>query len=451
VLSARHKGWIGVDLGTSTVKLAQVERTGRTSSGEWSWRLAHARVIRRDAGGARREAGAESTPSGAGLPTTPNAAPGQETLAEHAVLDWWNQICGAQRLRDGFSGRRSACVLPAARVDLRAFNLPEGSEAERRAMIDNELEGLADEDAGRRVFDFWDILPPEQSKLENVNVLSLPEHEAVAVVGSLARAGLCCRVIDGLPLAIARAVAMANGSWCRVGHHPQDGRGGGRGTDDEGLHAGNRHAPPATRHPAPAVGALDWGAASATFSILWDGRPVFTRQFRDCGFAAMPAAVSQALGLSVGDAEQLLTTHGVWDPAQRDTRSGNPSTTDALRDVQEVITDVTSGLLNEIVSQLNKTLSYPELHRSGLVPVKIWLLGGGATVRNLAGLLSTKIQRSVETWYLPTAFEDGERETGGGGREMGEERCPSPVPRSSWPPVAMLGPAIALSALAFAV
>ncbi len=96
----------------------------------------------------------------------------------------------------------------------------------------------------------------------------------------------------------------------------------------------------------------------------------------------MPAAVSQALGLSVADAEQLLTTHGVCDPAGHK---------DPMRDVQEVITDVTAGLLNEIVSQLNKTLSYPELHRSGLVPEEIWLLGGGATVRNLAPLLSAKI------------------------------------------------------------
>jgi type IV pilus assembly protein PilM len=384
MFSARHKGWIGVDLGTSAVKLAQVERTGRAGPGRapsagwsqgmvaedgrggWSWRLAHARVLRRPV--------AESPLAGAA-----------DTQGD-GVLDWWDQICGGQRLREGFSGRRSACVLPAARADLRAINLPEGSDTERRAMIGNELEGLSGEDAGRRVFDYWDVRPPEQSKLENVNVLSLPEHEALAVVGSLARAGLCCRVIDGLPLAIARAVSMANGA-----------------------------------DAATPVGALDWGAASATFSILWDQRPVFTRQFRDCGFAAMPAAVSQALGVSIDDAEQLLSTHGVCGPAERN---------DPMRDVQEVITDVTSGLLSEIVSQLNKTLSYPELHRSGLVPAKIWLLGGGATVRNLASLLSAKIHRSVETWHLPSA-----------GAESGEGLVP---------PAAMLGPAIALSALAFA-
>ena len=155
----------------------------------------------------------------------------------------------------------------------------------------------------------------------------------------------------------------------------------------------------------------------------------------------MPAAVSEALGLSIDDAEQLLTTHGVCDPAERK---------DPLRDVQEVITDVTSGLLSEIVSQLNKTLSYPELHRSGLVPVKIWLLGGGATVRNLAALLSAKIHRSVETWHLPGEGEKGRR----GERERGQVQTLTPSPFLLFsplpPPAAMLGPAIALSALAFA-
>jgi type IV pilus assembly protein PilM len=388
VLSTRHKGWIGVDLGTSAIKLAQVERAGRTPSGGWAWRLAHARVIRRE------------------------TAPGDETPAQQAAVDWWSDLCHGKRLRDGFSGRRTACVLPAAQVDLRAIQLPDGSEAEHRAMIANEIEGLADDGAGRRVFDFWDVRPPEQSKLENVQVLSLPENEAVAVVANLSRAGLRCRVIDGLPLAVARAVALADGA--------NDARG------DE---------------TSAAVGALDWGATSATFSVLWEHRPVFTRQFRDCGFAAVPAAVSQALGLSIADAERLLTTHGVCDPAGRN---------DPLRDVQEVITDVTGGLLNEIVSQLNKTLAYPELHRSGLVPERIWLLGGGATVKNLAALLSAKIHRNVETWRLEGMTTEGCGISGACGRSTDHSSAISHS-SSSAAPAAMLGPAIALSVLAFAV
>lgn len=366
MFASSQKGWIGVDLGTSAVKLAQVERAGRAGHhpedgrAGWSWRLAHARVIRRP-----RSDSADKQGDG--------------------VLDWWNQVFRSEPVRAGFGGRVAACVLPTGRADLRAINLPEGSEAERRAMIGNELDALLGENAGRRVFDFWEIHPRGESNLENVNVISLPEDEAVAVVASLARAGLCCRVLDGLPLAMARAVSLANG-----------------------VEAG------------AAVAALDWGFSSATFSILCDDRPVFTRHLRDCGFAAIPAAVSEALGLPIDDAERLLATHGVVDPGVK----GDP-----LHDVQEAIAEVTSGPLNEMVSQLNKTLAYPELHRSGLVPAKIWLLGGGATVRNVAAHLSARIHVPVQTWHMSYA---------------GPDRSAGPVPP------AMLAPAVALSALAFA-
>lgn len=367
-----QKGWIGVDLGTSAIKLAQVERAGRApslraqpaggsrSAVRWSWRLAHARVVRRP-------------------PSDPADQKGD------GVLDWWNEVFRSEPVRAGFAGRTAACVLPTGRTDLRAIDLPEGSEPERRAMIANELDALLGENAGRRVFDYWEICPREGSNLENTNVLSLPEEEAALVVASLGRAGLCCRVLDGLPLAIARAVSLANG-------------------DDA----------------AAVVGALDWGSSSATFSILCEGRPVFTRHLRDCGFVAIPAAVSEALGLPIGDAEQLLATHGVVDPGAKE---------EPFHDAQEVITEVTAGPLGEIVSQLNKTLAYPELHRSGLVPTKIWLLGGGATVRNVAALLSARIHLPVQTWNLAYAGPDD---------------------RAAPVPPAILAPAAALSALAFA-
>lgn len=351
MFARRPKGWIGVDLGSAAVKLAQVQRDGP------HWRLLRAQVIRR---------------------TFPNRQdePAPDPLA------WWDEVCRSGPVRQGFAGRRAACLLPAAKAELRAMHLPAGSQAERRAMIANELEALSDSEGVRRVFDFWETQPPEGSSLENINVISLAEQEAAAVVGILARAGWICRVIDGLPLALGRAVQMVDR------------------TD------GN----------AP-VAALDWGMSSPTFTILCGQRPVFTRHLRDCGFAALPAAVSQSLGLSWDDAEQLLGAHGVCDPAAR----GDP-----LSDVQEVLTDITSSLLSQMVSQLNRTLAYPELHRSGLVPSRIWLFGGGATVKNMAALLGARIGLPVRTWGLP-------------GWQSGPNGPPAPLP--------ILAPAIALSCL----
>ena len=137
MFASRQQGWIGVDLGTSAVKLAQVERAGRAPSGGWSWRLVHARVIRR-------------------TPADP------VDHGRDGALEWWDRVCRSQRLHEGFVGRRAACVLPTGKADLRAIHLPEGSPVERRAMIANELDALLGENAGRRVFDFWEIPSPRR-------------------------------------------------------------------------------------------------------------------------------------------------------------------------------------------------------------------------------------------------------------------------------------------------
>jgi Tfp pilus assembly PilM family ATPase len=356
VFNGRSKGWIGIDLGTRAVKVAQVERVGA------QLRLAGARVIRRGAA-----AGDNDSP-------VPAAA-------------WWSEVCRQETLREGFSGRRAACVLSASATDLRAVGVPEGAEDERRAMIAGELDAIYAGNAAGRVFDFWQPQPQSsagQSSLENVTVLSVAEAEAADVAASLWRAGFYCETLDGLPLALARAVQLAS--------------------------------PAAGETP---VAALDWGSTSATFCIVRAGRPVFTRHLRDCGFAALPAAVAEALNLSADDAEQLLATHGLCDPARRD---------DALADVQEILTDISAEPLAAVVAQLDRTLAYPELHRSGLMPERIWLFGGGATVRNAAAVLSERIGLPVQAWTLPLG---------------------AAAPMGISPPLSLLGPAVALSALAW--
>ncbi len=357
MFAGRSKGWIGIDLGTRAIKLAQVERVGA------QFRLASARVIRR------------------GPAAGDNGSP-------DAAVAWWGDVCRRETLREGFSGRRAACVLSASETDLRAVHIPEGVEAERHAMIASELETIYTGNAAARVFDYWETHPQSsagQSNLESVTVLSVAEDEAVDVATGLSRSGFHCEALDGLPLALARAVQLASAVPCET-----------------------------------PIAALDWGSTSATFCIVRDGGAVFTRHLRDCGFAALPAAVAEALTLSVDDAEQLLATHGLCDPTRRD---------DALFDVQEILSDISSEPLSTIVAQLDKTLAYPELHRSGLVPERIWLFGGGATVRNVSAVLSERIGLPVQAWTLPQS---------GAGEGIG----PSP-------PLPLLGPAIALSAMAW--
>jgi actin-like ATPase involved in cell morphogenesis len=100
---------------------------------------------------------------------------------------------------------------------------------------------------------------------------------------------------------------------------------------------------------------------------------------------------------------------------------------DPLREVQDVLTDIVAAPLAEIVAELNKTLAYPELHRSRLVPQMLWLFGGGATVRNIAEHLSSKTGLPARVWGLAA---------------RGDAQLVTAAP-------ALFGPAAALSALAW--
>ncbi len=354
----RQKGWIGVDLGTCAVKIAQVEKVGSR------YRLAAALVISRP-----------EPETGGVAPDLPAAAASPSPLA-------WAQRT-REELRRDFTGRRAACMLSLDRGELRPMNLPPGSPPERRAMIAAELSETYEAGLEGRVFDYWDARSAEGaagSSLENVHVLSLAEADAAEAAAVLGRLGLRCEVIDGLPPALARAVAMAQ---------------------------------PEAAEP---VAAVDWGAHTATLCLVHQGTAVYTRQLRDCGFVALPSAVQRALGLSTHDARQLLCTYGVVDPS-----AGG----DRWAELRHVLSDIVAEPVAALVAEIQRTLAYPELHRAGLLPGRVWLFGGGATVRNIAPYLRAKIGLPVEPWRLE-----------GPGDRMGAE----PV---------LMGPAAALSALAW--
>jgi Tfp pilus assembly PilM family ATPase len=274
-------------------------------------------------------------------------------------------------------------------TDLQSLTLPDGTLAERRTMIAGELESMFPGRAEGRAFDFWDTSLAEdagQANRENVAVMSLGEDDAAAATSAVSHAGLRCQTLDGLPLTLARAVRMVTSAM--------------------------------STEP---VAALDWGYSGVTFCVVQAGRPVFTRQLRDCKFSDLPNCVSRTLKLSEEDAQQLLTTHGVVDQAGHD---------DSLRSVQEVVADVVGEPINAILAELEKTLSYLKLHRSRLEPKRLWLFGGGATVKNIAPYLAIKAGLEMDVWRMP-GDPAGRRVEGGA-------------------PLELFGNAVALSALAWA-
>jgi len=356
-----RKGWIGVDLGPRTLALAQAERA---ASGV---RIAASAVVR-------------DPDASAGAP---DAGPGQSPWDAHDVR-------AALSLHPGFSGRRVACVLPMQATDLSVLTLPPGKDAERRAMIAQELSSAFAGDRQQREFDFWEpaaaAATADGAAKDNVNVLSVSRRVAQRAVRSLSDAGLRCDVMDGLPFALARAVDLA---------YPE---------------------------PGPPVAAVDWGYGSGTFCVVSGGRPQFTRHLRTCAFGPVVDCVRQALGLSEDEATRVLADYGLTGPGGRDPMH---------REIQAAIREVTVPPLNELAEELNRTISFVRMRYAAIVPQRVCLFGEGATVRNVAAHVSERIGLPVEVWRMPAS--------------AGEK---SSVPEELTP---LLGAAIALSALAWSL
>jgi type IV pilus assembly protein PilM len=324
------KGWIGLDMGHRSIAVAQLERV---------------------AGAVRLLAAAE-------MPRT--AIPPAGGSSEDHYTDVSKQeIETAKRLAQRLSGRAAACVLPMSVTDLTHESLPPGDPSEQHAMIANELR------SGERLqFDFWPstlMRDGQTSTLADVNVIAIPETRANNVAEKVTAARMDCRVLDGLPHAVARAVAMAL---------PESFGG--------------------------SVGGLHLAYDNALFVLSRDGAPVFARQLRDGGIRQIVAQVSESLGLLEGEALHVLREFGL--PTTAPSEAGNEQ-------IQDVVGEIVTELLDGIADELTRTLAYLSSLGSMNVPDSICLLGEGAAIRNLPQSLSAKIDSSIWNWNLPGAAQ----------------------------------------------
>jgi Tfp pilus assembly PilM family ATPase len=191
-------------------------------------------------------------------------------------------------------------------------------------------------------------------------MLAVDDGERIA--HALASAGVVCKCIDPKPLAIARSQKVSQAG---------------------------------TNEP---VAVLDWGYEQATLSIVVRGRPRFFRNLRDCGFKRLLNSLVQALELSPGDAQTLLSTVGLEGPLPPDAE---------LAPVREAIESMTVRPLHALVIELTKTLNYIGEHRPQLKSHELLLCGGGALVRNIASRLEERLGRAVRAWRFDALAEVG--------------------------------------------
>jgi type IV pilus assembly protein PilM len=386
---SQRLGWIGVDVGTHTVKLAQAVREGAEV------RLHRAAVIQRPAVWSGDDALALEQP----MTSSPEI---------RAALE-----CG------GFAGRDAVCSLPMNVCQLRALSVPPGSDQERRAMIADELaEDWADHRQPME-FDFWEL---ESSRAEkgsegfNVSVLATSRLWVNQLWRDCRQSGLDCWSIDAVPLAMARAVALVGGT------------------------AGGRR-----------VLAVDWGYSNTTLCVLGDGRPLYSRRIHDCAFGSVLEAIMQAFDATLDEAQHLAERCGLAAPAAKSLApvvrassdaapsgtAGRPATTGgqleekvafglADQAVRTAITDAVAAPIQELTRQIKRTLEFMEAQRRQHQPAAVWLMGGGASMANAAPYLEQPLGLPVHVWKLPA-------------RDM-------PIPCAALARSAVFGPAVALSA-----
>jgi Tfp pilus assembly PilM family ATPase len=334
MLGNLRRGWIGIEWGTQTLKIAQAE----CKRGEL--RIAASAMVPR-------------------RPTSPEI---QDPLSIRPA--WSAQDLQAALASDSrFTGKKAACVLPIHLTDLRTMAIPPGSPAERHAMVSNEISSLRGDTGEEIEFDFWESGHGDSIQAtESVNTLSVSSRLVAELTQTLSRAGLCCEILDGLPLALSRAAAMQYGLEC------------------------------------PPTAVLDWGFASSIFCVVRAGKLIFSRHLRNCGLAKLFETVGQLLNLPEEDVLEILARYGLPEESSADA---------STKEIQAAIAEAARPHLNEIVEELRRTIAYLGTQFAGIVLERLCLTGDGAAVRHTDRFLSDLIGLSVDVWQLPATAANG--------------------------------------------
>jgi type IV pilus assembly protein PilM len=327
---SQQLGWIGVDVGTHTVKLAQAVRDGAGA------RLHRAAVIQR-----------------------PTSWTGDDALALEQPITSSAEIRAALEC-GGFGGHNAICSLPMNVCQLRCLNVPPGTDQERRTIIGGELAEDWAELPHSMEFDFWEMETARAEKgtdSYNVSVLAASRLWVSQLFHDCRKNGLDCWSIDGVPLAMARAVSLVGGA------------------------SGGRR-----------VLAVDWGYSSVTLCVVGDERPLYSRRIHDCAFGRVLDAIMRTFNVTLDEAQHLADRQGLATTADE---------SDADATMCRAITEAAAQPIEELVRQVRRTLQFTEAQRRHLQPTAVWLMGGGAAMRNAAPYLEKELDLPVHAWKLP--------------------------------------------------
>ena len=323
-IAQRKIGWIGVDIGTTVVKIAQVARSKQ------GWRIAASVVV-------PRQQAWETDPR--------NSSDVASTL---------NELQAARSLQQGYRGRSVAAALPMAVCDVHRLDRDLSTEANASRILRQAIETATQQSVEQVQCDYWSA-PQVENQPAWTQAITVPRNWTEQLCEDIAQAGWNCEAIDGLPLAITRAVSMVT--------------------------------PEAMTSP---VAALDWGSGRATLCFIENGQPSYVRCLKDCGLGAMLETLVESLQVTELEAQRLLEEHAL-------AASAEPERNDIAKLVQEVLSEP----LGQLVEEIKRSFSHFQYIRRCSAPQQLYLFGGGAMIDGLETYLSEQLEVEAQRWQLP--------------------------------------------------
>jgi Tfp pilus assembly PilM family ATPase len=181
VFSSPGNGWIGIDLGCNTVKVAQVRKRRA------GYVFEKAVVLRRE---------------------TPWLVSGWRSDCE---LSSQFELRTAQQLVQGFDGSRAASVLPMRCYDLQDMQLTESHES-TLSLVEQHVASLYENINDEYEYDYWES--PDQTRDGSVdaNSIAVVTKRTMQIAEDCRHARLQLQAVDGYPTVIARAITMMGNS-----------------------------------------------------------------------------------------------------------------------------------------------------------------------------------------------------------------------------------------------
>ena len=174
-------GWIGVDVGTSSLKIVQIARDKQ------SWGVAASAVVPR-----------QQNWQG-------------DLIAVNEAISSLHEMKAARSLQDGYRGRFVAATLPMALCDVHCLDRALDQESNPQQVLRRTIETATQQSVEHVQCDYWSA-PAAAGKPGWTQALTVPRNWTDRLCEDIAQVGWSCEAIDGTPFAMVRSVGMVDRS-----------------------------------------------------------------------------------------------------------------------------------------------------------------------------------------------------------------------------------------------